>query len=100
MQTPPSPPNSPPGQAPAQIRNPLHGLTLEAIRQIQPDATRILFSGHADRDVLVKAINDSEIYGYIGKPWREHELKNTVSQAVAYRNLLRENRHLAELMAG
>ena len=73
---------------------------LEAIRQIQPDATRILFSGHADRDVLVKAINDSEIYGYIGKPWREHELKNTVSQAVAYRNLLRENRHLAELMAG
>jgi uncharacterized protein (DUF2132 family) len=31
MQTPPSPPNTPPGQAPAQIRNPLHGLTLEAI---------------------------------------------------------------------
>lgn len=32
MQTPPSPPNQPPGnQAPAQARNPLHGLTLEAI---------------------------------------------------------------------
>ena len=31
MQTPPSPPNTPPGQAPTQIRNPLHGLTLEAI---------------------------------------------------------------------
>jgi len=73
---------------------------LDAIRQMQPDATRILFSGHADKEVLVKAINGSEIYGYIGKPWREHELKNIVSQAVAYRNLLRENRHLAELMAG
>ncbi|MCK9199671.1 MAG: response regulator [Gallionella sp.] len=72
---------------------------LDAIRQIQPDAARILFSGHADKDVLVNAINDSEIYGYIGKPWREHELKNTVSQAVAYSNLLRENRHLAELMS-
>lgn len=72
---------------------------LEAIRQIQPDAMRILFSGLVDKDMLVKAINDSEIYGYIGKPWREHELKNTVSQAVAYRNLLLENRHLAELMA-
>jgi len=72
---------------------------LEAIRQIQPDAMRILFSGLVDKDMLVKAINDSEIYGYIGKPWREHELKNAVSQAVAYRNLLRENRHLAELMA-
>ncbi|HZW24075.1 MAG TPA: response regulator [Gallionella sp.] len=72
---------------------------LEALRQIQPDATRILFSGHADKEVLAQAINGSEIYGYIGKPWREYELKNTVSQAVAYRNLLRENRHLAELMA-
>lgn len=72
---------------------------LDAVRQIQPDATRILFSGHADKNVLVKAINDSEIYGYIAKPWREYELKNTISQAVAYRNLLRENRHLAELMA-
>jgi DNA-binding NtrC family response regulator len=72
---------------------------LEALRQIQPDATRILFSGHADKDVLARAINGSEIYGYIGKPWHEYELKNTVSQAVAYRNLLRENRYLAELMA-
>ena len=72
---------------------------LDAIRQIQPDAVRILFSGLADKDVLVKAINDAEIYGYIGKPWHEYELKNTVSQAVAYRNLLRENPYLAELMA-
>lgn len=72
---------------------------LEAIRQIQPDAPRILFSGHADKDVLVKAINGSEIFGYIAKPWREYELKAIVSQAVAYRNLSRENRHLAELMA-
>ncbi|HEX5364539.1 MAG TPA: response regulator [Gallionella sp.] len=72
---------------------------LEAFRQLQPDTARILFSGHADREVLVKAINGSEIYGYIEKPWREYVLKNTVSQAVAYRNLLRESRHLAEQMA-
>jgi DNA-binding NtrC family response regulator len=72
---------------------------LEAFRKIQPDTARILFSGHADRDVLVKAINDSEIFGYIEKPWREYVLKNAVSQALAYRNLLRENRHLAQLMA-
>lgn len=31
MQTPPSPPHLPPGQPPAQARNPLHGLTLESI---------------------------------------------------------------------
>ncbi len=31
MQKPPSPPSAPPGTAPTQVRNPLHGLTLEAI---------------------------------------------------------------------
>ncbi|HEX5338687.1 MAG TPA: response regulator [Gallionella sp.] len=72
---------------------------LEAFRQIQPDTARILLSGQIDREKLVDAINRSEIYSYIAKPWREYELKNAVSQAVAYRDLLRENRHLAELMA-
>lgn len=31
MLKPPSPPSAPPALAPSQIRNPLHGLTLEAI---------------------------------------------------------------------
>lgn len=72
---------------------------LEAFRQLQPDAMRILFTGFADKEMLVRAVNDSEIYGFIAKPWSSHELKGMVSQAVAYRNLLLENRHLAELMA-
>ncbi len=69
---------------------------LEAFRKMQPDAARILLSGHADRDVLVDAINRSGIYGYIGKPWREYTLKTTVSRAISYHDLLRENRRLAE----
>lgn len=69
---------------------------LEAFRKIQPDAARILLSGHADKDALVNAINRSEIYGYIDKPWREYLLKSAVSQAISYRDLLRENRRLAE----
>ena len=78
----------------------MNGLSfLESFRQIQPDAVRILLSGQVDRDKLVDAINRSEIYSYIAKPWREYVLKNTVSQAVVYRELLRENRYLAELMA-
>ena len=73
---------------------------LEAFREIQPDAMRILFSGLVDKNMLLRAVNDSEIYGFVAKPWHAHELKSAVSQAVAYRNLLLENRHLAELMAG
>jgi two-component system, probable response regulator PhcQ len=70
---------------------------LEAFRKLQPDASRILFSGHADKEVLIDAINRSGIYGYIAKPWREYVLKSTVSQAIAYQELLRENRHFAKL---
>lgn len=73
---------------------------LEAFRRIQPDAVRILLSGRADKDTLVNAINRSEIYGYINKPWREYLLKSTVSQAISYHDLLRENRRLAEAGSG
>jgi len=70
---------------------------LEAFREIQPDTTRVLLSGQADKDALVRAINGSEIYSYIGKPWREYALITTLSQAIAYHDLLRENRLLARL---
>jgi two-component system probable response regulator PhcQ len=73
---------------------------LEAFRQVQPDAARILLSGQADRETLVSAINRSEIYSFIGKPWREYVLKSTVAQAVAFHDLQRENRNFAGLLSG
>jgi DNA-binding NtrC family response regulator len=73
---------------------------LEAFRQLQPDAARVLFSGQANRETLVNAINRSEIYAFIGKPWREYTLKSIVSQAVAYHDLQRENRRFANMLSG
>jgi response regulator RpfG family c-di-GMP phosphodiesterase len=70
------------------------------LRKFQPEAARILFSGRADKNVLVNAINDSEIFSYLSKPWHEYTLRNAVSQAVFYHNLLRENRLLAEQHKG
>lgn len=67
-----------------------------AMREIQPDAVRILISGHANTTALVNAINRSEIYSYISKPWHEYALANTLAQAIAYRELLRENRLLVQ----
>lgn len=69
---------------------------LEAFREIQPDAARILFSGQADMQALIGAINRSEIYAFVAKPWNEFDLRATVAQAIAFRNLLRENRRLAD----
>jgi DNA-binding NtrC family response regulator len=72
---------------------------LDEFRKIQPDAARIMLSGQADMNTLIAAINRSEIFAFIGKPWSEYDLKSVVAQAIAYRNLLAENRHLAERLA-
>ncbi len=72
---------------------------LEAIGRLQPDAARILLSGQVNRETLVSAINRSEIYAFIGKPWREYTLKSTVSQAVAYHDMQRENRRFASMLS-
>jgi Response regulator containing CheY-like receiver, AAA-type ATPase, and DNA-binding domains len=71
---------------------------LEAFRRILPDAARILFSGFADMKVLIDAVNRAEIFSFVGKPWNEYDLKSAVTQAIAYRNLLLENRRLAEML--
>ena len=68
---------------------------LEALREKQPDAARIMLSGHTDKQALIEAINHLEIFSFISKPWREYELKSAVTQAITYKNLLLDNLLLA-----
>lgn len=69
---------------------------LREIRAIQPDAARLIVSGYADLNVLVKAINEVEIYRFIAKPWNDYELVSAIAQALHNRELLIENRRLAD----
>jgi two-component system, probable response regulator PhcQ len=68
---------------------------LGAFREKQPDAARILISGHTNKHTLTEAINHLEIFSFISKPWREYELKSAVTQGIIFKNLLLENRLLA-----
>jgi signal transduction histidine kinase/response regulator RpfG family c-di-GMP phosphodiesterase len=45
------------------------------------DATRILLTGYADIDALIRAVNDGGIHTYVSKPWEPLQLKDTVFQA-------------------
>lgn len=69
---------------------------LKAFRDIQPGAARLILSGYADLNALVGAINEAQIYRFLSKPWNDYELVSSVAQALAYRNLMRENQHLAD----
>jgi len=53
------------------------------------EATRILITGYADLQALMKAVNHGQIYGYIAKPWDPLELEITVRKAADHFELVR-----------
>lgn len=65
-------------------------------KETQPDAIRLILSGYSDLDALLGAINEAEIYRFISKPWNEHDLRSTIQKALEYKEMLSENKRLAE----
>lgn len=66
------------------------------LKQIQPDAARMILSGYADLAGLVSAINEAEIFRFLSKPWDDFDLRLAISQALKYRDILLENQRLAD----
>lgn len=64
----------------------------EAILPEYPDSIRILMSGYSDADIIIRAINEGQVFRYISKPWDENELKLSVDVAIKIYRLSRENR--------
>jgi YesN/AraC family two-component response regulator len=69
---------------------------LKAMREIQPDAARLILSGYADLNGLIDAINEAGIVRFISKPWNDYELVATLGQVLALRDLSLENQRLAD----
>ncbi len=71
---------------------------LKTAKALQPDAARLILSGYADLNALIRAVNDVGIERFIGKPWNDYDLLSAIGQALAHRELLLENRQLANLV--
>lgn len=69
---------------------------LSAVKQLRPDAVRLILSGQADLHALIDAINRAEVYRYISKPWDPIELVLSIRQALAHNAVMLENRRLAD----
>lgn len=69
---------------------------LNQIKQLQPEAMRIILSGFTELQLLLNAINEVEIFRYVCKPWDDSDLLMTINQALAHRKILVENRLLAD----
>jgi DNA-binding NtrC family response regulator len=67
---------------------------LKLIRERYPDVMRIMLTGDADPAVIVRSINEGEVYRFIKKPWDNVTLRVTVYFAFEVVQLQGENRRL------
>jgi response regulator RpfG family c-di-GMP phosphodiesterase len=67
---------------------------LAQVREMQPDATRILITAVLSLSTVIDAINKGEIYRFIVKPWLREELLATVKNAVQRHELISKNARL------
>lgn len=73
---------------------------IEVLQQFadrQPDCARILV-GDVSQNQLVDAVDTAHIFGFLGAPWQDYEVKACVAQALAYRRMTLENRILADMV--
>ncbi len=66
---------------------------LELVRHISPRTGRILMTAHADLKTAIDAINISEAFRFIIKPWDNDEFKSIVYEAVERSEVVRELAH-------
>lgn len=69
---------------------------LHRVKAQYPDAVRILFTAFADLPAAEQAINISEVFRFIHKPWHPEELRAAVVGAMYHYDLVGENRRLLE----
>lgn len=63
-----------------------------------PHAIRMLFTGYADLDAIIAAINQGHIFRFIKKPWQPEELEAAVREAAAeYDQIVRHEEELTRL---
>lgn len=58
------------------------------VHEQYPATVRIMLSGQADLQAVVKAVNDGQIYRFLFKPCKPEELIATINQALKHKELL------------
>jgi CheY-like chemotaxis protein len=69
---------------------------LARVCERHPNTTRIILTGYADGEAMVRAINEGHVYAYVTKPWEPEELKQLVHRAVEVHRLRVQNETLVD----
>ncbi len=75
----------------------MNGIHLLArIKELQPEASRVLLTGHADKQSAIEAINQVSLFQYLEKPWDNEQLLLVIQSGVERARLFRELRSKVE----
>lgn len=69
---------------------------LERVQPEFPDVIRIILTGFADIEAIIKAVNRCGIYKYITKPWDKGEMSLTIDKALETYQLKQEKTSLVD----
>jgi response regulator RpfG family c-di-GMP phosphodiesterase len=73
---------------------------LAKMRVKHPRAIRMLFTGYADLEAIIAAINQGHVFHFLRKPWQPEELIDAVREAAAeYDRLVEEAEQKEQLRA-
>lgn len=71
----------------------MNGIQLLArAKRAQPEASRVLLTGHADHQSAMAAINEVGLFQYLEKPWENDQLLLVIRAGIERARLLRELR--------
>lgn len=65
---------------------------LGRIKEAQPEASRVLLTGHADKQSAIQAINQVALFQYLEKPWDNAQLLLVIKSGVERTRLFRDLR--------
>lgn len=63
---------------------------LARVKELRPEATRIMLTAYADKDSVIKAINDVGLFFYLEKPWENEDLRLVVQRGLEKHDMLEE----------
>jgi DNA-binding NtrC family response regulator len=75
----------------------MNGIQLLAkIKDAQPEASRVLLTGHADKQSAIQAINQVALFQYLEKPWDNAQLLLVIQSGAERAKLFRDLREKVE----
>ena len=73
---------------------------LEMVKNLTPNAIRIIVTGFSDENLVVDSVRKACIYDYIKKPWNEDDFLASLNRAIDHHKKVEETKRLqAELAA-